>query len=629
MRNAIIAASVAVALGACGGSGAFQLTSDDNNPERLQAAFARMQKVAPGPVNETGRPMVFLVARGKPKKLVAFDLEQKKELWRVATDIESKVAVGSRFVAHLEGKGTLVGRDLASGKALWSVNVGDGKFIGAAADGDRLYYTAGGKGKWALTAVEGRSGDELWRADSPGALGAPAASGGLVFSPFLKQWLAILDGTTGDQLARIRGIDEEITFVTAKGGDVFFGSKAGVFLLDERAASGKRAQSTYGTAALPDEFVRVHYGLDAFDPVQAGYSAYDRNRILWRGSPGEGGQLAFAGDRVVVHTYRFLFGFGAKGGQLAWAYSHPRVDVISSAHLGGAIGFASMGGEIGAIDPATGQRLYSAEVPGQFIGATFDAEGWQPAEAGPPAEGTAAVLAKIANDRDARFEQVKKFAVSALATLDGGDVIEDLIALIQGERTPPALYEASVEALVTRRDPAGLPALVAALQVRYDHVSGTRPRAVGALARAVAALPTDAIGKGERAKAVTALEAQLFAPQTTPVDLEHVVRALAAVGDGAERSALRSFVLMYRADPDFSAQVGAVGAAIDALVRTGRPADRELVAFVADDARSQSAVREHASQALLHRSTPTDSNKPQTPGKQGKATSKTPAAPPK
>jgi outer membrane protein assembly factor BamB len=335
----------------------------------------------------TGKPMAFLVARGTPKELIAFDLESKQELWRVSTDITSKVHVGGAFVTHLEGKRTLVGRDVRTGKQIWNHDVGQDPFIGVTADSQRVYYTAqdksGDQTMWVLTALDGASGDEVWQADAPGSMGAPAARGGLVFSPFLKQWLAVLDASTGEQLTRIRGDDEEISFVRATPEDVYFGSKSGVFLLDKRAASGKRANSTYGRAKLPEEFVRVHYHWDAFDPIQSGYSAYDRNRVLWRGKLA-GDKLGFANDRIVVHTYRFFFGFAAESGELAWAYSHPRVDVVASEHAGNAVGFVSMLGEIGALHAGTGRTIYSAKVEGQFLGATFDADGWQPTELLPP-----------------------------------------------------------------------------------------------------------------------------------------------------------------------------------------------------------------------------------------------------
>jgi outer membrane protein assembly factor BamB len=596
------AALLLVVAAACGGSQAFKLTADDNNADKLEAAFARLGAPRSGPMNAGGRPLAYLVMGGQgATQLVAFDLSAKRELWRVPAQVTSKVVVGADFVAHAEGQGQLVARDPASGAVLWRQRLA-GRLVGAAADGGRLFYTTGGGSRWVLTAVAGRSGDELWTAESPGALGAPAARGGLVFSPFVKQWLAILDARTGEPLTRIRGIDEEITFVRATGSSVFFGSRAGIFLLDRRAASGKRAQSTYGAAALPREFVRIHYGLDAFDPVQATYSAYDKNRILWNAHR-EGRALRFDGGRVVVHTYRFMFGFDANSGALAWAYSHPRNDVIGSAHLGSAIAFCSSAGQLGALDPATGARIYQASLPGQVVGVTFDADGWAPVDKVGEPQATASVLSAIARDPDARFEDVKKFALAALAQQGSGQVTGDLVALIQSDSTPPALYEAAVESLVARRDPESLPVLVAALEVRADYLEGSQPRSVGVLARAIASLGGAELEAGPRGRAVEALLAHLRAPATAVADLEGVVRALGALGGGAEIAPLRRFLLMYRADPTFAGQAGALGAAIDVLVTRGGLAERELVSFVAEDARSLASVREYASRALLQTTT--------------------------
>jgi outer membrane protein assembly factor BamB len=593
---------VAVALlalaAACGGSGAFKLTAGDNDAERLEAAFARMGAPRSGPMNASGRPIVYLVTRGG---IIAFDLAGKKELWRVAAPVSSKIAVGADFIAHTEKDKELVARDQATGAVLWRTRLA-ARFVGAAADGSRLFYSTGGGSRWVLTAVTGRSGDELWTADSPGALGAPAARGGLVFSPFLKQWLAVLDARTGDALTRIRGIDEEITFVRATGDKVFFGSRTGVFLLDRRAASGKRAQSTYGAANLPAEFVRIHYGLDSFDPVQATYSAYDRNRILWNAHR-DGRALRFDGGRVVVHTYRFFFGFDARSGALAWAFSHPRNDVVASAHLGGAIAFCSSAGQLGVLDPATGAQSYQAQVRGQILGATFDADGWTPAEKAARPDQVATVLAAIARDPDARFDDVKKFAVAALARQGGGQVTGDLVALIQNEGTPVPLYEAAVESLVARRDPGGLPVLVAALEVYPDFLEGSQPRSVGVLARAIASLGKAELEPAHRSRATAALVAHLRSPETAPDDLAGVIVALGAIGAGAEIAPLSRFVLMYRADPTFASQAGAVGAAIDVLVTRGGAAERELVSYVAEDVRSQGSVRDYASRALLQTTT--------------------------
>ncbi len=606
---------VLVAMMACGGAAGFGLSSGDNDPAKLARAFATVEAPPAGPMNSTGKPMVFLVARGKPGQLVAFDLEAKKELWRVEAQVSSKVVVGRDFVAHKEGDNRLVGRSITTGQQLWSIAL-QGTFVGAAADASRVYYTMKSDSRsWVLRALSGTTGDELWDAESNGALGAPAARGGLVFSPFMKQWLAILDAKKGTQLTRIRGIDEEISFVRTTPGNVFFGSKAGVFLLDERAASGKRAQSTYGTAKLPENFVRVHYHWDAFDPVQAGYSAYDRNRVLWDATA-SGDTLAFAGDLVAVQTYRFFFGFSSTSGELSWAYNHPRVDIVASSQLGTTIGMASMLGELGALDAATGERIYDAKIPGQFIGGTFDAAGWSPNERSGERSGTAAALASIARDRDARFGEVKKFAVTALSQLKGGDVTRDLLTLIQNDKTPPYLLQTAAEVLVERKDSEGLPFLVDALKVRHDYVQGTEPRAVGVVARAIGALDPAGMDATLRGQAAEGLLAHLVAPETAAGDLVHLVRALGRLDVGTELGSLSSFLLVYRADPAFATQIDAVSATIDVLLASGETSHRETVSFVAEDVLTQPSVAEYARRALLQRPTSEEEAKPA----KGKAT---------
>jgi outer membrane protein assembly factor BamB len=596
---------VALAAG-CGGSSTLRLSSDDNNPQVLAEAMAMAEAPTPGrPTNALGKPLVFLVASGAPKDLIAYDLASKSELWRVQADVESKVLVGSDFIAHLEGKSELVGRDLASGRELWRRSLGNNQFLGGAADRSRVFFTVvdrSGKDRWILSGLDGKSGRHLWSIDAVGPLGIPAARGGLVFSPFFRQWVAILDARTGRQLTRIRGIDEPIHFVRSTSSEIYFGSRQGVFRLDERAASGKRDRSTYGRANLPDEFIRVHYHWDSFDPVQAGYSAYDRNRILWQGAV-KGEKLGFGDDRVVVHTFRFFFGFDSESGELEWAYNHPRVDVVASEHLGQVIAFAAMNGSLGALDPATGKRLFKVDAPAKHLfGATFDAEGWSPndpsADEG-AATSTAAALASIARDRDARFNDVKRFAVTKLARLEGGNVTEDLLALILDEETPEFLHEAAVEALVARRDPGGFETLAEALGGRHDYIERSRPRAVGVVALALSRLPAGDLDGARQKLAVESLLYHLHAPETSAADLTHVIRALGTIGGSAAVSALRSFLLTHRADPAFADQVEPMTAAVDVLLARGALAERELVRFVADDPRTVTGVVEYARRALV------------------------------
>jgi outer membrane protein assembly factor BamB len=597
-------ALIALAAAACGGPQTFGLTSDDNNRAALDQALAqRRLDGAAKPVNATGKPMVFAVLSGKPRKLVAFDLAGGKVAWQVDADVQSRVEIGDDFVVAREG-GEIVARELASGAVRWKHNL-DGELMGVAADADRAYYTvahtAGAKPVWTIAALDAGSGGVAWSADAPGQLGAPAAQGGIVLSPFLTQWLSILDAKSGAPITRVRGIDEEIGFVATTSDGAWFGSRAGVYRLDERAASGTRADSTYGSVALPKQLSRATWGPNAFDPVQAGYSAADRTRILWRGDVTTGeGPLVFRDGGIVVHYFRFLFGFSTKG-ELRWAYSHPRVELVASDHVGPVIAALSQGGDVIAIDPATGALRWQGKlgIPGQVLGASFDADGWAPEGEGKGgAASTVEALVSIARDRDARFADIKELAVSALATLPGREVSTALLAMIQEERTPPKLRETAVEVLVSRRDAGALDAYAAALAVRSDYIAGTKPVAVGAIARVIAGLGEGELDGAARSAAIDGLVLQLESPQIENADLIEVIKALTAIGKGEELPVLRRQLLAYRADRAFAGDPKLVKALVDAILAHGGAEDRETLGFVADDPRTADTVATYVKQAL-------------------------------
>src|SRR5437763_13794642 len=156
---------------------------------------------------------------------------------------------------------------------------------------------------------------------------------------------------------------------------MFYGSR-GVFLLSPATARGSRQSPGYLLAHLPP-FVRPFYWYDMYRPEQARYSAIDRNHILWRVAV-EGDRARFRDDVVVVHDYRFLFGFDAASGALRWAHSHPS-DAVASADTGSVIAFVSAEGDLGALDRLTGARRYEAHLAGEVIrAATFDADGFSP-----------------------------------------------------------------------------------------------------------------------------------------------------------------------------------------------------------------------------------------------------------
>lgn len=598
-----VIAAVSVALAsACGPKSMFRLTAKDNDRTAITAALAKRQlPEQPVPVNSARQPRVFVVASA-PKTIIAYDLASAAVLWKVPADVQSRVWVGGDFIVAREGK-QLVARDQSTGRPRWKVAI-DGDLVGATADRDRAYMTwrdsSGGKPTWYVAGFDGSSGKELWRAPSDGELGAPSAHAGIVFSPFLRQWLYFIDGASGQQLARLRGIDEQISMLRVTSRTTYFGSKRGVFALDARAASGKRSDATYGQVKIPAQLDRASYGVDAYDPVQAAYTAADRARVLWSSVPTDDGPMKLTADTYAVHYFRYLFGFDVKG-ELTWAYSHPRVELVSSDHTGSAIVAISTNGEIVAIDPTSGavrgrQRLGVGQA---VLGATFDADGWTPAGEGEKVE-TAAALASIARDRDARFDRVKELAIVWLAKLPGGDVTKELLAVLADRRAPQQLKDTAADMLVQRKDPESLGVLADQLSVHPDFIAKTEPESLGAVAKAIAGLGGAKLDPAQVKRALAALQSQLEHPATQAPDLVMVIRAMAAIGGGAERPVLASHLLLYHADDDIGADSAWQTAIVTALDAHGGPAEHELLRQVAADPRTKPGLVTAIQDALVN-----------------------------
>jgi outer membrane protein assembly factor BamB len=594
---------VVLALVACGPKSMFRLTSEDNDRGAISAALAKRQlPEQPAPVNAARTPRIFIVQNGAPKTIVAYDLSAGKVMWKSDADVQSRIWVGGDFILALEGK-QLVARDQQTGAARWKIGI-QGQFVGASADRDRAYVTwregSDTKGTWIIAGLAASSGKELWRAPSEGELGAPSAHGGIVFSPFLRQWLYLVDGATGQQLARLRGIDEQISMVRVTSRTTFFGSRQGVFALDARAASGKRSEATYGQVKIPNQLDRTSYGVDLYDHVQTGYTASDRARVLWASLPTESGPMKFTGDSYAIHYFRYLFGFNASG-ELVWAYSQPRVELVSSEHTGGAILGISTQGDIVALDPTTGavRDRKNLGLGQQVIGATFDADGWAPAGQGDKVE-TVAALVSIARDRDARFDRVKELAVGALAKQPGGEVTKELLAVLADKRAPQKLKDTVVEMLAQRKDPASLPVLTDQLGTRADFLAKTEPESLGPVAKAIASLGGTKLDAKAVTAALVALQSHLEDPATQAFELVMIIRAMAAIGAGAERGALASHLLLYHADDELGADPGWQTAIVTALDVHGGPGEHELLRQVAADPRTKQGLVVAIKDALVN-----------------------------
>ena len=115
-----------------------------------------------------------------------------------------------------------------------------------------------------------------WRHELPtGRVAGPAVRGGLVAVPVDSQYVILLDGATGSELAQVLSTAEAATFVRALPEGMFYGSR-GVFLLSPSTARGSRAGA--GLSAGAAAAVRAAVLLVRPLPARAGAVLGDRSQ---------------------------------------------------------------------------------------------------------------------------------------------------------------------------------------------------------------------------------------------------------------------------------------------------------------------------------------------------------------
>lgn len=570
------------------------------SPDAVAAALRRGSAPAARPLNRAGRPLVYLALGGTGgPRIAAFDLARSELLWTVAAKASGRIVAGPSIIVHADGA-DLVARDVTSGRERWRTGVPEGEtLVGYAVEGERVFFVArrgnelrGGEAQ--LVALAASNGSTDWRrALGTANVAGPAARGGIVAVPNKSQFVSLYAADSGQPLAQILSKDQAANFVVGHPEGFFYGyGSDGMFLLSPQTAAGVRGSPGYLRAKFP-AFVRPVYHFDMYQPDLLGYSAIDRNRVLWR-ADAQAERVTFANDTASVLNYRFFFGFDPNSGALRWAYNHPVVEAAAAAHTRAAILFVTVDGELGALDPRTGRRGYRHRLAKEIVtGATFDADGYAP-EGGselPETPTLTGALSSIVWDPDRRFFEVKLFAVDQLARLPGRQVTADLLRVLGAPDMPPVVVKRAAEAIVARKDPEAADLFVEALKGRTDFADGTNVANLDVLARAVGALGArDAAGP---------LVAHLRLPETAPAAVIEICRALVALKAEEGLPVLRDYLAMYRSDPVYENDPGALLAVAEALVKLGGPTDRELLLFLAEDPRSLAPVREYVRRALV------------------------------
>lgn len=604
-----VPAAMFLGLGVMSGCASSNLRAGDTG--QVASALAHRGGVEEGPRNQQGKALAFLeLASSSGASVMAADLRDGHVLWNQPGSVISKIMVGRDVLVHLapereqggKGRPMLLARELATGDVRWLAPLASGgeKLVGCDL-GDALVCVARSGdelrgGEAVVWAIDLANGSTRWQRTLPFArVAGPAVSGNLVAVPNRSQFVTLLDGKNGEELAQVLSRETAAEFVRAERDGLYYGHTTdGAFSLSADSALGTRKSPGYLHATLPS-FVRPVYGPDMYRPESFSYSAIDRNRILWRGETGKDGRSHFRDGLVTVLNYRFFFGFEAASGELRWAYSQPDNEAVSAADTGKSLVYVTVDGELGALDRASGKRTAKHRLPlpaGALVrGVTFDAEGFSGTDAVAESPPLADVLSTMLWDKDRRFPDLKVFVVDQLSHLPGPQATSELLRVLSGaDKLPPAAVQRASEALTTRKDAESADLLVAALSERADVIDGKKRPPLLVLAKAVAAAGA--------VKAIPALVAHLRRPETEPAEVVQIARAAVTLGAREAVPALEDYVALYRADPEGERFPAPLQAASEAILALGGPSGAEFLRFVAAEPKTDDALRSHVLRAL-------------------------------
>ncbi|MBI2895343.1 MAG: PQQ-binding-like beta-propeller repeat protein [Deltaproteobacteria bacterium] len=574
-RRAAVVASVVWLAASCGSAveaPPFRLLFPDNRAGSIEALLARVPDPAAGaPMNAAGVPVLVVASHGQ---VSAHDVSRDRRLWQAEIEATSRPFVTEDAVIFLAGD-DVVALALESGRFLWRFPREE-QFLGAAATYELAFLVFGaapGRRASALVAVDMETGAQRWRIEVEREIGAPAVAGDLVLVPWDHLYVSAFAAQSGVEVARMRSLDDRISFVTARREGIFYGGRT-LYRLTSRSARGtKRGQTRFELpepVALPGE---PTMGPDAFLPMSPDAARHPA-QIFWAPGVSDLADLPLSGELVYSLHRRIVFGIAHADGAVRWA-TELSEDAIAACATEGGLLLVDAAGALQFIDASDGLVRYRSTVAAPpILSASFDLGILRPhPNVRPESSSARARLVEIATGGDGGLVDVRAFATRLLGRLPGPQASADLVRIIAHAGLPQAIREAAAASLEGRSE--GTEALIAALGTHRDWLARTEPGPVAALAAALASV--------REARAVPALLEHLDDPSTDPETLAAIARALGEIGDHAAQGPLFTFLERYHADDALGFRPPALAEAAQAILRLGgRDARPRLEAIAAD-----------------------------------------------
>jgi len=572
---------------------AFGRLYPDNNVQDVEKVLDRIKpQTAPSVENFTRDPIMVVTIQEENRSIAAVNLKTGEKMWRSNMVPRSRISTGKDVAVFLSGNNvTAIG--LADGKMLWDWEVEEGwDYYGATVEDGVVYAVIGvgtleeaeGYRNGRIVAIEALTGSEIWEHQTNGGLlGRPDAAYGMIFVPWDRQSLAVLDHVDGAEICRLRLGDDMINFVDVRDTGVYYGGSS-LYRFTPRSVSGTRGESTVFAPDLEEAPGEPLFSTSAFSQAVGGRSALEKIRYLW--SPGRDTSDATvntSGGLFYFLYWRFVIAFNASDSTVRWTYKHVE-DVEGAVALDSGVLLLGEKGGLVYVDAASGTQTWNMDTGLNVAAAAFDAAGFQPAAPAAPVQHNARLgLKKLVLDSDNRMLPIRQFAALLLGKSPDPEATRDLLDVYSTRNIPKPLRQSVVRALKGRR--TGSEYLVNALKMRYDFLEQTQGPPMTVVAPAL-------VQQNDRS-AIPDLLSHVVNHETEPDDLMATVVALVKLGDASIIGTFRHMIVRYHADSAFFQHPEILRVMASGLLIHGDIAEREMLASIREDAQTNLKLKEH------------------------------------
>ena len=538
---------------------------------------------------------VIAVVLNEGKRISLLDLRTGKTLWD-RNDIEvSSAPYIAPYGVFFKSGNKIIALSIENGKTLWKKTIQEKYLYGFAFDDRTVFVTSGNTNggspttgrKGIIRALNRQNGGVLWKIEAEKMLGAPAATGGMVFVPWDRQAISVLDSQKGREIFRFIRKDGTVDFVLAQSGTVFYGSASDIVKLSKESIINQKMQKNiikFNSSDMPGS-PRIFPDVYMESSYAGGAKA--RNRLLWSISQEKGDEIKLNQDKIYFIYYRYVIAFDAKNSKPVWIYMS-NTQIASSATTSEGILLLTTDGALTFVDGLTGSSkiLWKENILPQ--NAFLETSGFTEPKLEKSETDVHRGLVDMILDIDTQVIPLRKFGMKLLSTMEDEKVTMDLVQIMSSAEIPKTLRDEAAQLLRMRK--GGTKFLIDALKSHADYLENRLPPPVGAIASSLA--------ESNDKKSVNLLLEHLLDPQTPSEDLAELSAAIIKLGNKENYEPLKKFFLMYHADSSMKQNVDVMVNIARAILKFGGENGRKVIETVAGDSKTPESLRIQLSEIL-------------------------------